>query len=418
MLQKTIILCSMIIMTIGFSLSVSAKDSNGYYTITEIQDWGPAITKIIVEVGKPIPTGAIDQDTFSVHVTRSDDRVEESILEEGYRQVTNAYVADKQGNPAKKMGKYAVLELEIGPDKTLGAPMHYVNSNNWIDVEYVITQEKSIEAPYGEVNGLTITSLKGDIKQGVEKFTTDRGTYAGIDMSYASYTPETKSKEKPLIVWLHGGGEGGTDATIPLGANKAINLASESIQDYFDRAYVLVPQAPTKWMDGVTADSDGTSKYTESLMELIEAFVQDHKDIDPERIYIGGASNGGYMTLVMTREYPDYFAAAVPVCEGLNDSLLSDQDILTLAKTPTWFVTAENDPTLDPALHTLPTYERMASVDEANVHLTLFDNVVDQSGLYTNEDNTPYEYAGHWSWIYVFNDQVLGLFEWLAEQEA
>ncbi|WP_208586157.1 prolyl oligopeptidase family serine peptidase [Gracilibacillus suaedae] len=422
MLKKLFIFCTLIVLTIGFSLTVAAKESNGYYTITEIQDWGPAITKVIVELGKPIPTDSIDEETFSVHVTRSDNRLADPFLEEGYRDVNHAYVADKNGNPAKKMGKYAVLELAIGPDQTLGSPMNYdwqtTGFNNWIQTDYTISQQKEINTPYGEVTDLEITTFKGDTKKAVEDFDMNSGTFAGTEMSYASFTPDKDKQENPLIIWLHGGGEGGTDPTIPLSANKAVSFASDSVQNYYDGAYVLVPQAPTRWMHGESGGADGTSIYTEPLMELIEEFVAEHDDIDTDRIYIGGASNGGYMTLVMTRDYPDYFSAAFPVCEGLNDSLISDQDIIELAKTPTWFITAENDPTLDPTENTIPTYERMAAIDGADVHMTLFDGVFDTSGHYTNEDGAPYEYNGHWSWIYVYNDEVPGLFEWMADKEA
>ncbi|MFD2656557.1 hypothetical protein [Gracilibacillus thailandensis] len=48
------------------------------------------------------------------------------------------------------MGKYAVLELAIGPDLTLGSPMNYDGFNDWIQMDYTITQEKGIHAPYGE----------------------------------------------------------------------------------------------------------------------------------------------------------------------------------------------------------------------------------------------------------------------------
>ncbi|MFD2656558.1 hypothetical protein [Gracilibacillus thailandensis] len=35
-------------------------------------------------------------------MTRSDDRLAHPFLEEGYRDVTNAYVTDKNGNPVIK----------------------------------------------------------------------------------------------------------------------------------------------------------------------------------------------------------------------------------------------------------------------------------------------------------------------------
>ena len=44
-------------------------------------------------------------------------------------------------------------------------------------------------------------------------------------------------------------------------------------------------------------------------MALIKAYVAQHPDIDPKRIYVGGCSNGGYMALKLILKEPAYFAA-------------------------------------------------------------------------------------------------------------
>ncbi|MNI58200.1 Prolyl oligopeptidase family protein [compost metagenome] len=169
---------------------------------------------------------------------------------------------------------------------------------------------------------------------------------------------------------------------------------------------------------------DGTSIYTKALMSLIKDYVSKNDDIDANKIYIGGCSNGGYMTMVMIRDYPGYFAAAFPVCEGLNDSLISDSDLEKMKETPIWFVAASTDTVLPPAINTVPTYERLIKAGAKNVYLSLFDKVIDTTGLYKNADGTPYEYNGHWSWIYVFNNEVsqvingkqTSIMEWMAAQ--
>lgn len=99
-------------------------------------------------------------------------------------------------------------------------------------------------------------------------------------MTYASYVPEgAKEGETPLIIWLHGAGEGGTDPTIAIMGNKVVNLATEEIQQYFGEtgAEILAPQTPTMWLDegdGNYMDPEdataGKSYYTEALMGLIE----------------------------------------------------------------------------------------------------------------------------------------------------
>ncbi|GER68055.1 hypothetical protein BpJC4_25260 [Weizmannia acidilactici] len=167
----------------------------------------------------------------------------------------------------------------------------------------------------------------------------------------------------------------------------------------------MIPQARTFWMDGLTGKADGTSKYESAVMSLIKDYVTKHKDIDPNRIYVGGDSNGGYMTMLLIRDYPGYFAAAFPTCEGLNDSLITNADIQNIMKTPTWFTAAKTDTTLPPANYSIPTYNRLLQAGAKNVYLSLFDDVHDTSGSYKNADGTPYEYNGHWSWIYVYHNE-------------
>jgi predicted peptidase len=416
---------------LSFSTGVEAKEvktqHSSYRTVTEIEDWGPAITKIIVDLGRPVPAHSVTADTFNVHVERNDYRLANPFLEEGNRTVTNAYVADKDGHPAVQTGKYAVLEMAIGPNVTLGSPMNFdlgTFFNDWNESKYTITQQKDILTPAGKVSGLVVNNFTGGVRELVDDFSTGQATFDGTTLTYADFAPAKDNHKNPLIIWLHGMGEGGTDATVPISANKAANFASDEIQAYFDGAYVLAPQTPTFWMDGLNGFGDGTSKYETALMELIKDYVAKNKDIDPNRVYIGGDSNGGYMTMLMIRDYPEYFAAAMPTCEALSDSLISNEDIQKMKDLPIWFVAAKTDDTVPVGQFVVPTFNRLVAAGAEDVHMSLFDNVVDTSGLYKNADGTPYEYPGHWSWIYVYNNEVskemngqtTTLMEWLAGQ--
>lgn len=85
---------------------------------------------------------------------------------------------------------------------------------------------------------------------------------------------------------------------------------------------------------------------------------------------------------------------------------------------------AKTDTTVPVDQYVEPTYKRLIQAGAEDVHFSLFDKVVDTSGLYKNADGTPYEYPGHWSWIYVYNNKVskeingqtTTLMEWLAGQ--
>ncbi len=411
----------------GADAAQKGKNNTSYRTVIEVKDWGPSVTKLIVDIGKNIPQNSVDKDTFKVHVTRSDSRLANPLLEEGYNNVTNAFVSDKNGN-ATKNGKFVVLELEHGPTVTISAAMNYdfaTGLNEWVDFSYEIQQVKDIKLNgNNKISELLITKYTGAENGLVGEFSLGKHSADGTTLTYADFAPAKDKQKNPLIIWLHGGGEGGTDATIPISGNKAVHFASDGMQSIFDGAYVLAPQAPTYWMDGLTGRADGTSKYSEALMSLIEEYVNNNPDIDKNRIYIGGASNGGYMTLLMTRDHPGYFAAAFPVCEGLNDKYVTDEDISSLKETPTWFITAKNDTTLLPELNTIPTYKRLIAANADDVHLTLYNDVHDTSGLYHNPDGSPYQYDGHWSWIYVFNNDPvttingnnITLMEWLASK--
>jgi predicted peptidase len=417
---------------ISFGTGVIANEVNSkspsYQTVTKIEDWGAAITKVIVNLGEPVPVNSITRETFKVHVARSDSRLETPFLGEGDRKVTKAYVSDENGTLASEKGNYVVLEMEIGPELALSSALNYdfagTQFNDWTDNTYTITQLKDIETSTGSISGLVVDSYTGGVRELVDEFSTGSATYDDVTLTYADYAPAEDEGKNPLVIWLHGMGEGGTDPTIAISGNKAANFASEDIQSYFDGAYVLAPQTPTWWMEGYTGFGDGTSTYQEALMALIEDYVDSNDDIDTSRIYIGGDSNGGYMTMLMIRNYTDYFAAAFPTCEALPDALITDAEIERIKDLPIWFIAAENDPVVDVNKHVVPTYNRLIEAGAKDVHLSLFENVIDTTGLYKKEDGTPYEYNGHWSWIYVYNNEVsedingeeMTLMEWVAGQ--
>ena len=434
-----------VVLSCNFSAGLAKPVEATYRTVIDVNDWGPTISKVIVDIGSEVDEGAVDKETFKVYVKRSVPHKESAgtsmdlsqnsstITEEpkilgdreGYREIKNVYVSDKNGQASKK-GHYIVIEMQVGPKITLGLPWNFdlkAKQNKWIDCTYTITQQKPIKSAHRNVEGLIVTKFAGSIKSSIDAFTFDKVTYNDITLSYGSFEPKDKEKH-PLIIWLHGMGEGGTDASIAVAGNKAVNFADPKIQAYFGGAYVLVPQAKTFWMDGFHEFGDGTSKYEDSLMALIRNYVSLHKEIDSNRIYLGGDSNGGYMTMLLIRDYPKEFAAAFPTCEALKDSLITDEDIEKMKTVPIWFTAAKTDEVVPPIEYVIPTYQRLVSAG-ANVQFSFFDNVSDRTGLYKKADGTPFEYNGHWSWIYVYNndcivkvnDKQISLMEWLAKQQ-
>lgn len=114
----------------------------------------------------------------------------------------------------------------------------------------------------------------------------------------------------PLIVWLHGSGEKGTDNVSPLRAlDKTILADADKCP-----AFVLVPQCPPKtaWH---AVGLNKTPEVTEPARMLVAMVAELQKEfgLDGRRIYVGGFSMGGCGAWELLTRYPDLFAAAFPI---------------------------------------------------------------------------------------------------------
>lgn len=396
--------------------------------VVEGFDWGPAVTKTIVSLDTPINSISASQ----LKVIESKHAMDWSTMKDGVysfdRTVTNAYLSDINGNPVNTASAYITIEMAVGPND--GSPFYYdlaSGLNSWTQpYDLNITLKDNVRLVSGDkiINELKITPTPASKNlTDAELFTENTFTSGDQTLKYASFAPNADDGQNPLIIWLHGAGEGGMDTTIDTLGNKVTTLVGNEIQGIMNGAYVLAPQSPTFWMDDGSGQytKDGTSKYTEVLMALIENFVDSHPDIDPNRVYIGGCSNGGFMTMNMIMKYPTYFAAAFPICEAYDDSWITDEMLEGIKDLPIWFTQAANDPVVDPQKTMLPTYDRLVAMNASNLHRSYFDDVHDTSGLYFMPDGTtPYQYNGHWSWIYTLNNECVEngvtIFEWLASQ--
>ncbi len=408
------------------------KEVTGKLIITDHAE-GPAIYKAVLGFTEDIPATAIAKNPFKVgNVGANTDKV---------------YLSDAEGvkvEDSVTSSRYVTIEYAYsiassmfgtGPANNV-KPFTYnmqTNKNSWNDV----TSYKLA------IDGLTIgdktyTKFTGtftaeyDIPELDKWDTTGSYTDGDITLKYASFAPAedtAKPDKKPLIIWLHGAGEGGTDPSIVLLGNQVVNLGKPLIQKYFTTdtcagAYVLAPQSPTMWMDngdGQQGGSDvGESIYTESLFKLIQKFVTDHTDIDADRIYIGGCSNGGWMTVEMLSKHGEYFAAAYPIAVPFDKGAgLTDEEFERLVNVPMWITHAKADMTVSigttrndywqpefkgyTQTNANSLYIELLNAGASNVHYTLFDKVVIADG----EDKTPQgaAYDGHYSWIYTLRDE-------------
>lgn len=138
--------------------------------------------------------------------------------------------------------------------------------------------------------------------------------------------------------------------------------------------------------------SDGTSFYMEPLHELIAAYAE---KIGAEHIILAGCSNGGYMTMAMN--YGTEYNAYVPICEAMSDSNISDEQIAVLAGVPLYFIYAQNDPLVVPAVCEEPTIARLQAAGASDLHVFAPADVHDTTGRFVGEDGQPLQAFGHGS---------------------
>ena len=420
--------------------------SKGYYTLTRITDYGPYVVKLILPVGGKVRARDVSAKKFSVYVERMDEKGNVLMLPKswmarddrepsrGYLPVRAAYPSDLKGN-ALEEGDCIALDMPYGPMFQLSSCISAPNGVNvYVKSRYEITQLAPIDCKSGALMGLTFDHPLGNYAPDSEGFLNAVSSYEPEPLNYGYFIPQVRNAgPRPLIIWLHGAGEGGYDPTIAYTGNKVVALASEKIQAYFGGAYVLAPQAGTFWLNDGSGKygATGKSMYTKALKACIDEFVEKNPGIDRKRIYIGGDSNGGFMTMRMILDYPKYFAAAFPVCEALYDNTITDKALQKIVHLPIWFTHAKKDPIVKPEETVIPTYERLIAAGAGNVHFTYWDKIEDIHEGFRDAEGKPYEYIGHFAWIPVLNDDCrvdyngrpvveggkeVSLLEWLSLQ--
>ena len=415
------------LLSLGFLtlLSFFTFAQNTYHLGIEGFDWGPNVNKVIFPLNGPQKN--ISASDYQVFVKRSASFAEiPAEVAAGKRDIISAFISDDKGQKTES-GSYATLILSVGPSIPVASPIQYFRAggNKWIDYQLTILNTKSGQIWNKESSRSLGLTDKFDLS-GKYKYNDQ------LTMSYGVFTPNTPREKSPLIIWLHGGGEGGTDPTIPIIGNKANNYASEEIQSIFEGAYVLVPQCPTAWMHNaqkVVTWGKENDMYNEGLMALIKDFVKANPKIDASRIYVGGCSNGGYMSLKLILNNPDYFAAGYISALAYQSDYISDADIQRIKNVPIWFVHSKDDNTTKADITVIPVYNRLKAAGAKNVFMSLYDHVTDVSGIVGGEN---YQYMGHWSWVYLHankcikdadgslvkvNGKPVTIMEWLAAQK-
>ena len=243
---------------------------------------------------------------------------------------------------------------------------------------------------------------------------------------YRLYSPAA-SGPRPLILFLHGGGECGYDNMSQMtGIFGAIKL-SESYPDLF----VMAPQAPGLLADMMPDKAafyrntftsfyqpKGTGwhrEYLGAVCDIIRRLIREKK-VDENRIYVTGPSMGGAGTLRALSVGAGLFAAAAPVCPTMIPETYNILCSLTDAKI--WISTAYADHTLYRHKYIVDAVMKLKDAGNKNVHLTLYaPEELEKYGLSADPDMPLSKKLSenHSSWILTYHNEY-GIMDWLISQ--
>lgn len=172
-------------------------------------------------------------------------------------------------------------------------------------------------------------------------FTNQSGSVIEYRISKPQF-PEP-GRRYPLILFLHGSGECGTDnikqstVGVPVLLNRLLRAGEPCV--------VVAPQcSKTNWWVRGVVRKPGNNLTPQPLMSSLQNAVNlclhlvEVGIADKERLYVTGLSLGGYGTWEAVQNYPEIFAAAVPICGGGYHGSVAE-----IRKLPIWVFHGSED---------------------------------------------------------------------------
>ena len=222
-------------------------------------------------------------------------------------------------------------------------------------------------------------------------------------LNYRLLIPKNlKKKGKyPLHLFLHGIGERGNDNKQQLKYIAGLFINQKN-RNYY-KSYGVFPQCPNddSWStrkiieskDGMRHKFYDNKKPTKALSLVIKLMdsLTNLKNVNQNRIYVSGLSNGGMGTFEMLYRRPNMFAAGVPICGGANPNTAK----LFAKNTPVWIFHGAKDDVVHP-LYSVKMVEAIIQAG-GTPKFTLYDNV------------------NHDSWLNAFKEK--DFFKWIYSQK-
>ena len=180
-----------------------------------------------------------------------------------------------------------------------------------------------------------------------------------IDYRYFSPVKNGDTTKYPLVIWLHGMGDGANEGKQVTASDIAFWVSPDFQSRFKDcgGAFIFAPRSLEEeniyWSDDLIYP----------LRATIDDFISQNKDnIDLSRIYIGGYSMGGKMTLKMAVAYPELFAAIFPICPAWTPSA---NQVELIADIPVWLTSGVLDPLVNYFFSVRKTWKNIVSTNNS-----------------------------------------------------
>lgn len=153
----------------------------------------------------------------------------------------------------------------------------------------------------------------------------------GLEMAYLLYLPQDydPSESYRLVLFMHGAGDIGFDFERLHNIDYGFVTAFKENAAYYENTILLIPQCPSPyiwvddWATGSYAMQSEPTVPIAMTKQLSEYVIQMYS-VDRSCIYAVGVSMGGMAVWDMLARYPDFFAAAAPICGSLDETKISE----------------------------------------------------------------------------------------------
>lgn len=411
---------------INGNISFTSSENNAYYTFYITGDFGNGIetveytskarnsdkfTKLNLSIGGALTDTETDgnvlfKDTLSISaiekpiLTASYDNTQGSILLGETDITSTSVISNHLGSDLtiKPMEGYQINTITLG-DTDITERAHInpftgtgvytvpvVNSSATLNVTFIQKQPLAITQTITPQPFPLNPSDKWEVRRLASEARTIQVDYA--KMAYRlfkplNYDPES-AESYPLVVFLRGA-RSGYDNLLQLDDVNAANVLTLGSNPVNFPCFILSPQCyDSSW--------DAYENINESMvLQLLEELEKEIPNLDTNRIYLCGNSEGGSSVWRLAKAAPDKFAAIAPIA-GFAPEIEQTSFYLNV---PIWSFYSLDDP-----YDTVPTS-----------NTAIIESLQNQNA---NALATVYETGGHNAWYRAYDSP---LFQWMFSKE-